>query len=115
MAPPLPPGGPFPSARAIVSLVAAISEGLPTVAGHLLPELEACSPRNPSRTAELEARSRLTLGAFLDSCPGEADTELEQLKMWLAKHPGWHVLPLGSFDIRLDMIRRLRFDRPSSR
>jgi hypothetical protein len=115
MAPPLPPGGPFPSARAIVSLVAAISEGLPTVAGHLLPELEACSPRNPSRTAELEARSRVTLGAFLDSCPGEADTELEQLKMWLAKHPGWHVLPLGSFDIRLDMIRRLRFDRPSSR
>ena len=114
MAPPLPSGGPFPSARAVASLVAAIGEGLPTVACHLLPELEASSPRNPWRSHELATRSPVTLSAFLASCPGVAKTEQERLDAWLAEHPEWLTVQLASFDVRLDMIRRLRFDRPSS-
>jgi hypothetical protein len=99
MAPPLPPDGAFPPARAVVSLVAAISEGLPTVASYLLPALEA--------------PTQLPLSAFLQSCPGAAADERERLSRWLAEHTQWQNVQLQSLGIRLDMIRRLRFDKPA--
>ena len=100
LAPPLPPDSPFPSERAIVSLIAAISEGLPTVASHLLPELQA--------------PSQVTLADFLASCSGTAEDERDRLNTWLADHPDWRSVQLQRLDIRLDMIRRLRFDKPAS-
>ena len=114
MAPSLPPGGAFPSARAIVSLVAAISEGLPPVGRHLLAALEACGPGDPSRSPDQEARGRTGLGDFLASCPGAAGPERDRLTAWLGRHPAWQQVRLADLGIRLDMIRRLRFDKPSS-
>lgn len=114
IAPPLPSGGPFPSERAVVSLVAAISEGLPTVASHLLPELEASSQGNPPHAPTRPAPSQLTLTDFLASCSGVADDERERLNTWLVEHPDWQPVQLQRLDIRLDMIRRLRFDKPAS-
>jgi hypothetical protein len=100
MAPPLPPDGAFPPARAVVSLVAAISEGLPTVASYLLPALEA--------------PTQLPLSAFLGSCSDAAADERERLSRWLAEHTQWQNVQLQSLGIRLDMIRRLRFDKPAT-
>jgi len=100
MAPPLSPQGGFPPDRAVVSLIAAISEGLPTVASYLLPALEA--------------PTQVSLGAFLQSCPGAAADERERLSTWLAEHAQWQNVRLQSLGIRLDMIRRLRFDKPAA-
>lgn len=99
MAPPLPPGDYFPSERAVVSLVSAISEGLPAVAGHLF--------------AALETPGQQTLADFRDSCETAAPDEHARLAAWLAAHPEWQRVQLPRLAVRLDMIRRLRFDKPS--
>jgi len=102
MSPPLSPDGGFPPDRAVVSLVAAISEGLPTIASHLLPALEAPDP--------------VTLADFVASRPetAVAADERQRLSAWLAGRPQWRQIPLQRLSTRLDMIRRLRFDKPAS-
>jgi hypothetical protein len=113
MAPPLLPNGAFPSERAVISLVAAISEGLPTVAADLLPELEVFSRRNPADGPAGPAPSQVTLTDFLASRSCIAEDERERLSTWLAEHPDWQPVQLHRLVIRLDMIRRLRFDKPA--
>jgi len=114
MAPPLLSDGAFPAERAVISLVAAISEGLPTVAAHLLPALEAASHRKPADVPPGPTPSQVTLMDFLASCSGIAEDERERLSTWLAEHPDWQPVQLDRLGTRLDMIRRLRFDKPAS-
>ena len=99
MAPALPPGDYFPSERAIVSLVGAISEGLPNMASLLF--------------AALEAPGQQTLADFLNSCQAAAPDERDRLAAWLAAHSEWQQVQLPRLAVRLDMIRRLRFDKPA--
>lgn len=113
MAPPLLPNGAFPADRAVISLVAAISEGLPSVAAHLLPELETSSHGNPAHGPAGPAPSQVTLTGFLASHPCIAEDESQRLSTWLAAHPDWQPVQLSRLGIRLDMIRRLRFDKPA--
>jgi hypothetical protein len=114
IAPPLSPDSPYPSERAVVSLVAAISEGLPTVANHLLSKLEASSQRNSPHAPTETVPSQVTLPDFLASCSGIAEDERERLNTWLAGNPHWRTAQLQRLATRVDMIRRLRFEKPAS-
>ena len=110
MAPPLPKYG-NPKARSVVSLVTGISEGLPCVGGRLLAELSAVTRPGPLGP-DLEQRRQTTLGAFLAHQTGAPEDERERLARWLDQHPGWKDVRLADLGLRLDMIRRLRFDKP---
>ncbi len=124
MSPPLGLHGGFPSDRHVVALVSAISEGLPVVAARWLPELAVCGASVPNRPPEAAALGSTTLLAHTTNLP-ESDVppnptgegaalavERTRLLAWLAENPTWKNVTLAQLDVRLAMIRRLRFDRP---
>ncbi len=127
MAPPLNPHG-SPSERHVIALVSAISEGLPGVAARWLPDLTRCGASVPDRSptdAALGATTLLTHATALPELAGPAEAgvpmgepmgvptaERARLLGWLEANPGWKSVTLAQLDVRLDMIRRLRFDRP---
>jgi hypothetical protein len=55
---------------------------------------------------ESAARPRVPPAAALGA-------ERERLLAWLAKNHAWQDVPFERLDVRLSMIRRLRFDRPA--
>jgi hypothetical protein len=61
-----------------------------------------------------QPRSESTLNAFLASCQDIAEDEREWLNTWLTNRPDWEAVKLAGLDVRLDMIRRLCFVKPSS-
>jgi hypothetical protein len=93
------------SERARVALLCAICDGSTGIAGRLLDDIEGTRDRS-------EAPG--TLSGFVQglepTCGGQ---ERERLTAWLQDHPDWGALPLSQLDVRLDMVRRLRFDMPT--
>jgi hypothetical protein len=106
MSPPLASGTGVASQRARVALLAAICDGPAATAGLLLDGIEATrQPTHPT----------VTLSGFVQALdPGCHRDERERLHGWLAEHPEWGAVPLADFDLRLDMVRRLRFNKPTS-
>ena len=57
----------------------------------------------------------VTLSDFVRGLESTGDRQdWERLTAWLREHPDWGAVPLSRFDVRLDMVRRLRFDKPTS-
>jgi hypothetical protein len=114
MAPPLTSGTGVDSERARVALLAAICDGSVGIAGRLLDGIEATRSQSGAPVAASNPEP-ITLSGFvqgLDCTCGQQ--ELERLTGWLHEHADWGAVPLARFDVRLDMVRRLRFDKPSA-
>ena len=93
-----------PSDRSIVAFLAALISGLPTLAAALFDRVELNSMR--------------LLGESLDSLdppfpyrPEAFHEEQQKLAEWLRDQPDWALLPLGRLSSRLEVVRRLTFDR----
>ena len=113
MAPPLTSGTGVESERARVALLGAICDGSAEIAGQLLDGIEATRPE-PGAAVTAPNREPVTLSAFVDGLESTCDRlERERLTGWLREHPDWGAVPLARFDVRLDMVRRLRFDKPA--
>jgi hypothetical protein len=114
MAPPLTSGTGVDSERARVALLAAICDGSVGIAGRLLDGIEATRSQSGAPVAASNPEP-ITLSGFVQGldCPCDQQ-ELERLTGWLHEHAEWGAVPLARFDVRLDMVRRLRFDKPSA-
>jgi hypothetical protein len=113
MTPPLTSGTGVDSERARVALLSAICDGSAGIAGHLLDGIEATRPQ-PGAPLTAPNRGPVTLSDFVDGLESTSDRlERERLTGWLREHPDWGAVPLARFDVRLDMVRRLRFDKPT--
>ena len=99
MPPTLAETGPHPTNRAAVCFLAALNEGLPTVADAVF------------RAAAGGASG--TLWTALDGWPDVCDEERDRLRKWLQEHTTWQAAPLTAFNVRLDLVRRLRFNAPA--
>jgi hypothetical protein len=82
------------SERARVALLAAICDGSVGIAGRLLDAIEATRPQ-PGAPVTVSNPVLLTLSSFIHALESTPDQ------------------PLARFDVRLDMVRRVRFDKPS--
>jgi hypothetical protein len=112
MTPPLTSGPGVDSERARVALLSAICDSSSGVAGRLLDGIEATRPQ-PGAPVTAPNREPVTLSGFVDGLDSTCDRlERERLTGWLRGHPDWGAVPLAQFDVRLDMVRRLRFDKP---
>jgi hypothetical protein len=113
MAPPLTGGTGVHSERARVALLCAICDGSTGIAGQLLDAIEGTRPQ-PGAPGTVTNPEPPTLSGFLQglgpTCDGQ---EWERLTAWLRDHPDWAAVPLTQLDVRLDMVRRLRFDKPA--
>ncbi|GAA4603540.1 hypothetical protein BJY16_004655 [Actinoplanes octamycinicus] len=98
MRPPLQPGDRFPPERHVVCLLAAINAGPSTVADAVFAKAAASVPA--------------TLGAVADEPEGTAAEAWRPLRDWLAPRPPWRDLTAGRLAVRLEMVRRLRFEPP---
>ena len=113
MTPPLTSGTGVDSERARVALLSAICDGSAGIAGQLLDGIEATRPQ-PGAPMTAPNREPVTLSDFVDGLESTCDhLERERLTGWLGEHPDWGAVPLAQFDVRLDMVRRLRFDKPT--
>jgi hypothetical protein len=94
--PPLPDQGPR-SPRMAIALLAAIHEGLPSVARQLFKETSSAEP----------------LGVALDA-PGVAKDERDAMVKWLEKpdQQDWRQVTPSEIGERIEMVQRLGFDRP---
>ena len=101
------------SERARAAVLCAICDGSTRIAGRLLDDIEGTrhQPGAPGKVANPEPP---TLSGFVQGLlPTGGGQERERLTAWLQDHPDWGALPLSQLDVRLDMIRRLRFDKPT--
>ena len=113
MTPPLTSGIGVESERARVALLGAICDGSAVIAGRLLDGIEATRPQ-PGAPVTVPNRDPVTLSGFVAGLESTCDgLERERLTGWLSEHPDWGAVPLARFDVRLDMVRRLRFDKPA--
>jgi hypothetical protein len=114
MTPPLQSGVGVGSERARVALLSAICDGSAGIAGHLLDSIEA-TRLQPAAPVTVPNPQPVTLSDFVRglACTGDRQ-DWERLTAWLREHPDWGAVPLSRFDVRLDMVRRLRFDKPTS-
>lgn len=94
--PPLPDQGPR-SPRMATALLAAIHEGLPSIARQLFKESSSAEP----------------LAVALDA-PGLAEAERDALEGWLDEpgHQLWRQVTPSEIGERIEMVQRLGFDRP---
>lgn len=99
MRPPLATDGGH-SDRHIACLLAAINEGLPTVADGLF--------------AAVRCGTGGTLGPLLSGLANPREAERTALRTWLGRHAGWQDLPGDRLSTRLDIISRLRFGAPTT-
>ncbi len=110
MEPPLTSGAGVDSERARVALLTAICDDSAGIAASLLDGIEATRPQ-----AGVPARlpNSTTLSGFVEGLASTCnEQERERLTGWLREHPDWGAVQLHQLDVRLDMIRRLRFERP---
>jgi hypothetical protein len=113
MTPPLKSGVGVDSERARVALLSAICDGSAGIAGHLLDSIEA-TRLQPEASVAMPDALPVTLARFVHDLHSTGDQqERERLTGWLREHPDWGAVPLARFDVRLDMVRRLRFDKPA--
>ena len=98
MPPELEGAGPPPHDRAIVAFAAALNSGLPAVAR----ELFGLAERAPT----------VTLGDALAGMTVQPADEVARLRNWLTGAPPWSSMALARLKVRLDVVRRLSFDRP---
>ncbi|BCJ46958.1 hypothetical protein GCM10010168_35220 [Actinoplanes ianthinogenes] len=98
MRPPLKPAEAFPPERHVVCLLAAINAGPSSVADLVF--------------ARAAAHSATTLGATADEPAGRAAAAWGPLRDWLGHHQPWRDLPIEKLSVRLEMVRRLRFEQP---
>jgi hypothetical protein len=113
MAPPLTSGTGVDSERARVALLGAICDGSAEIAGQLLDGIKATRPQ-PTAPLVVPNPEPVTLSGFVHGLESTCDPqERERLTAWLCEHPDWGAVPLARFDVRLDMVRRLRFDKPA--
>jgi hypothetical protein len=98
MPPELEGAGAAPHDRAIVAFAAALNSGLPGVARELF-DLAKRSPK-------------VSLGNALTGLTAQPADEVAHLRVWLADRPNWSSMALERLDVRLDVVRRLSFDRP---
>jgi hypothetical protein len=111
MAPPLTSGGGVDSERARVALLTAICDSSATIARRLLDGIEATRPQPGG---PVTVPNSTTLSGLVDGLEPTCNREeRERLTSWLREHPEWGAVSLDQFDVRLDMVRRLRFDRPA--
>ncbi len=93
-----------PSDRNIVAFLAALNSGMPTLAASLFDLVEPNSTRTLSHiVVELTPNP-----------PDKSDTltdEHKKLTKWLSDKPDWALLPVKRLTTRLDVVRRLSFDR----
>jgi hypothetical protein len=99
MPPTLADTGPQPTNRAAVCFLAALNEGLPTVADAVFRAAAGGAPG--------------TLWTALDGWPDVCHDERDRLRKWLQEHRTWQAAPLTAFNVRLDLVRRLRFNAPA--
>lgn len=97
--PPLLPETPQPSERSGICLLAAVSQGLPSVAEHLFRDIDRSDPS--------------TLKGALAQWVDVNDPQRALLERWLEANPVWGGAPLTRLGIRHDLVRRLRFDAPA--
>jgi hypothetical protein len=96
-----------------VALLGAICDGSAEIGGHLLDSIEATRPQ-PAPPLVVHNPEPVTLSGFVQGLESTCDPqERERLTAWLREHPDWGAVPLARFDVRLDMVRRLRFDKPA--
>ena len=96
MPPTLPVHGESPNQREIVCFLAAVGEGLPSVAGPMFAGIRAAFA-----------------GTLAGSSAGWGlGAESARLTEWLDKRTAWAALPLARLDVRLDMVDRLAFASP---
>jgi hypothetical protein len=90
-----------PSQRHVVCLLAAVNEGLPCVADELFAVAAKGTPG--------------TLGSLVGDPSKAKDEHWAALKAWVEhdKHQEWRTVPLSSLAVRLDAVRRLRFEPPA--
>jgi hypothetical protein len=86
-----------PPDRSIVAFLAAVNSGLPGLAPRLFDAVASGSPD--------------TISAAVAKLTGVPRDEHELLTQWLAAQPLWQMLPLSRLDTRLDVVRRLSFQR----
>jgi hypothetical protein len=86
-----------PPDRSVVAFLAAVNSGLPGLAPRLFDAVASGSPGTIS-----DAVAKLT---------GVPADEHELLTKWLREQPVWQTLPLSRLDTRLDVVRRLSFQR----
>ena len=113
MTPPLTCGTGIESERARVAVLSAICDGSAGIAGRLLEGIEATRPQTGAPVT-VPNPEPMTLAGFVHGLDSTCDRqERERLTGWLREHPEWGGVPLAQFDARLDMVRRLRFDKPA--
>jgi hypothetical protein len=86
-----------PPDREIVGFLAALNSGLPALASRLFDAVEPGSMRQ--------------LSEVVSSLTGVPDDERDRLTAWLVANPTWSTLPLARLETRLDVVRRLSFQR----
>jgi hypothetical protein len=88
-----------PSERHVVCLLAAINEGLPRVADELFAVADKGTPG--------------TLDSLVTHPSKAKDQQWTALKAWIDAHQQWRTVPTSSLAVRLDAVRRLRFEPPA--
>jgi hypothetical protein len=106
MRPPLAPAGPFPSERHVVCLLAAINAGPADVADEVFAEA------GRAVTAVHDAGVR-TLGDLTGGPPEPDRDSWTALRAWLEENDEWRSVPMRRLGVRLDMVKRLRFQPPA--
>jgi hypothetical protein len=86
-----------PADRSIVAFLAAVNSGMPKLASRLFDLVDPTSTR--------------PLLEVVDTLQGVQRGQRDILTEWLRTHSAWGSLPLRRLNTRLDVVRRLSFDR----